>query len=135
MNPRERKEITLVFKPTQRLHGFKKELYLKISDNNEVRKILNVAGACHGIELKLVEDTVGFGAVVLNSKLTKSVQLANLGDIGAKFAWETGLCKNYFTISPETGSIPAHEDVYFDITFHPNVIDNDIRFNKVKCSI
>ena len=104
-------------------------------DNNEIRKVLNVAGACHGIELKLVEDTVGFGAVVLNSKLTKSVQLANLGDIGAKFVWDTSLCKNYFTISPETGTIPAHEDVYFDITFHPNVVDNDIRFNKVKCSI
>jgi hydrocephalus-inducing protein len=25
--------------------------------------------------------------------------------------------------------------VYFDVTFHPNVVDNDIRFNKVKCSI
>lgn len=40
-----------------------------------------------------------------------------------------------FTIDPQHGVIPPHEDLYFDITFHPNVIDNDIRFNKVKCHI
>lgn len=63
----------MTFKPSQRLHGFKREIYLKMVDNNEVRKVMTVAGACHGIELKLVEDTLGFGAVVVNSKLTKSV--------------------------------------------------------------
>ena len=82
-----------------------------------------------------MEDTISFGPVVINSKLTQSVQMSNLGDINAKFYWETQLCKNYFTISPLHGTVPAHEDIYFDITFHPNVIDNDIRFNKVKCNI
>ncbi len=33
------------------------------------------------------------------------------------------------------GFISPHEDVNFEITFHPNVIDNDIRFNKVKCIV
>ena len=55
------------------MHAFKRELYYKIVDNNEVRKILTVAGACHGVELKLMEDTCGFGGVVVNSKLTKTV--------------------------------------------------------------
>jgi hydrocephalus-inducing protein len=32
-----------------------------------------MAGACHGIELKLMEDTIGFGGVVINSRLTKTV--------------------------------------------------------------
>ena len=100
INPKERKEIILIFKPSQRLHGFKKELYFKIVDNNEVRKLLTVAGACHGVELKLMEDTAGFGAVVINSKLTRTVQLSNLGDVGAKFNWDVSLCKNYFTINP-----------------------------------
>jgi len=63
-------------------------------DNNEVRKLLTVSGACHGVELKLMEDTCGFGAVVVNSKMMKTVQLANLGDVGAKFNWDTALCKN-----------------------------------------
>lgn len=59
---------------------------------------MNIAGACHGIELKLMEDTVGFGSVVINSKFSKKVQLANLGDIGAKFEWEVDFCKQFFSI-------------------------------------
>jgi len=54
-------------------------------ENNEPRKLLNIEGICHGLELKLMEDTLGFGPVVINSKLTKHLQLANLGDIGAYF--------------------------------------------------
>lgn len=45
----------------------------RIVDNNEQKKLLTVSGACHGIELKLMEDTLGFGAVVVGSKLTKTV--------------------------------------------------------------
>lgn len=135
VNPRERKEIILIFKPEHRLHSFKKEIYYKIVDNNEQKKLLNLSGACHGIELKLMEDTVGFGAVVIGSKVSKQLQLTNLGDIGAKFRWETELCANYFTITPVSGTCPAHEDIFFEVTFHPDVVDNDIRFNKVKCNI
>ncbi|CAD8206755.1 unnamed protein product [Paramecium octaurelia] len=135
INPRERKEITLTFKPQQRLHSFKTDLFFKIVENNEVRKLLTLQGACHGIELKLMEDTIGFGGVVINSRLTKNVQLSNLGDVAAKFQWDTSFCKNYFTITPLSGTLPAHEDLQFQITFHPNAIDNDIRFDKVKCLI
>jgi hydrocephalus-inducing protein len=71
------------------LHSFKRDLLYRIVDNNEQKKLLTVSGACHGIELKLMEDTLGFGSVVVGSKLTKTVQLCNLGDIGAKFQWET----------------------------------------------
>lgn len=35
--------------------------------------------------MKLMEDTVGFGTVVVNSKISKTVQLSNFGDIGSKF--------------------------------------------------
>ena len=59
--------------------------------------------------------------------------MANLGDIGAKFEWETQFCSKYFTIEPLSGYLPAHEDIYFTVTFHPNVVNNDIRFSKVKC--
>lgn len=82
-----------------------------------------------------MEDTIGFGAVVINSRLTKTVQLSNLGDVAAKFKWDDSFCRNYFTISPLQGTIPAHEDLHFSITFHPNAMDNDIRFDKVKCLI
>jgi hydrocephalus-inducing protein len=97
--------------------------------------LLNIHGTCHGIELKLMEDTIGFGVVTVNSKKIKTVQLSNLGDIGAKFEWNTIFCKRYFTISPDKGYLPPNEDTNFTITFHPDVIDSDIQFNKVKCEI
>lgn len=81
-----------------------------------------------------MEDTVGFGTVVMNSKISKTVQLSNFGDIGSKFEWDMTFCGKYFTISPEKGYLVPHEDLLFNVTFHPNVPDNDIRF-KVKCKI
>jgi len=50
--------------------------------------------------LKLIEDTIGFGVVTINSKKVKQLQLSNLGDIGAKFEWDTTFCHKYFTITP-----------------------------------
>ncbi len=47
-----------------------------------------------------MEDTIGFGTVVINSKITKTIQLSNFGDIGSKFEWDTTFCSKYFTISP-----------------------------------
>eukprot|EP01015_Nassula_variabilis_P031883 TRINITY_DN728_c0_g1_i4.p1 TRINITY_DN728_c0_g1~~TRINITY_DN728_c0_g1_i4.p1 ORF type:complete len:599 (+),score=110.56 TRINITY_DN728_c0_g1_i4:1-1797(+) len=59
----------------------------------------------------------------------------SLGDIPAKFQWDTIFCKHFFTITPEKGVIHAHEDIFFEITFHPSVVGPDIRFMKVKCNI
>lgn len=135
IRPRERQQLEIRFHPQNRLHRFTKELYFRIHENNEVRKLLNIEAGCHGLELKLMEDTLGFGPVVINSKLVKQLQLANLGDIGAHFSWDTAFCKQFFTIHPKQGYIAANEDVYFEVTFHPNVVDNDIRFKQVKCQI
>lgn len=82
-----------------------------------------------------MEDTIGFGMVVLHSKKKKRLQLSNLGDIGAKFEWDFTYCQNYFSITPDKGFLPPHEDSFFTITFHPEVVDSDIRFNNVLCKI
>ena len=134
INPRDKYDLELSFKPMMRVSPFKAEILYKIIDNQEKRKLLNIFTTAHGIEMRLMEDTVGFGTVVVNSKITKTVQLSNFGDIGSKFEWDTRFCGKYFTISPEKGYLLPHEDLLFDITFHPNVIDNDIRF-KVKCGV
>ena len=72
---------------------------LQIKDN-EARKIFTVNGVSHGIELKLMEEVLGFGQVVAGSFLTKKVQLANFGDVGAKFIWDSKAYNKYFHISP-----------------------------------
>lgn len=134
IHPREKYDLELAFKPTTRIAPFKSDLVYKIIENQESKKLLNIFTTAHGIEMKLMEDTVGFGAVVINSKISKTIQLSNFGDIGSKFEWDTKFCSKYFTISPEKGFLLPHEDLLFDATFHPNVIDNDIKF-RVKCAI
>ena len=135
LQPKEGIDIEVRFNPTNRIHQFKNELFYQIVENKETYKLLNIMGCCHGIELKLHQDTVGFGSVVVNSKLTREIRVENLGDVNAKFSWDTTYCKRYFTITPSQGVIPAHEDFIFSIIFHPDVIDNDISFPKVKCEI
>jgi hydrocephalus-inducing protein len=71
LGAREGTDIEIRFNPQTRLHQFKHELLYQIVDNKEVRKLLNVIGCCHGIELKMLEDTIGFGSVVLGSKVAK----------------------------------------------------------------
>lgn len=90
------------------MSNFKSEIFYEICENKEKKKLMNVAACAHGIEMKLMEDTVGFGTVVINSKITKPVQLSNFGDIGSKFEWDTTFCGKYFTISPEKGYLVPH---------------------------
>jgi hydrocephalus-inducing protein len=124
----------VTFRPTARINAFKVELNYKIVENQEKKKLLNIFTAAHGIEMKLMEDTVGFGTVVVQSKMTKTIQLSNFGDIGSKFEWDTSLCGKFFTIEPAKGYLLAHEDILFNVSFHPNAPNNDIRF-RAKCII
>ena len=135
LNPRDAMDVQVTFAPKTRIHQFKHELFYQIVGNKDKYKLLNLSGSCHGIELKLLADTAGFGPVVIGSKSTKEVTAVNLGDINAKFQWDTTFCKDYFTIYPERGIIPAHEDLHFQVTFHPNVTSDEISFPKVACYI
>lgn len=140
LKPRKTLPIEVRFNPKNRMPSFSHDILLAIK-GNETRKLFTVQGVSHGIELKLMEEVVGFGSVIKGSRLTKQLQLANFGDVRAKFKWDT---KAYakssksdaggnFTISPESGYIPAHEDIYLDITFHPRKVDNDIHVKNIAC--
>ncbi len=82
-----------------------------------------------------MQDTIGFGVVTVGSRLTRKLQLNNLGDIPARFHWDLTFCRPVFTIRPIKGVIPAHEDLFFDISFHPKAKGEEIRFPNVKCNI
>ena len=61
-------------------------------ENDEIVSLLTLQGACQGMDLKLMEEVINFGSVVTGSKLTKKLQLNNLGDLGAKFDWDNTFC-------------------------------------------
>lgn len=111
---------------------FTHDILVDIKDN-ETRKLFTVQGVSHGIELKLMEEVVGFGSVVKGSRLTKQLQMANFGDVRAKFKWDTKAYARNFTIFPDSGYIPPNEDMYLEITFHPSKVDDDISAKNIKC--
>lgn len=63
IKPREVVPIELTFKPENRLHPFTNELNIQFT-NGEIKKLLLVKGACHGMEVKFMEEVVSFGTVV-----------------------------------------------------------------------
>lgn len=49
INPREKYDIEISFKPTVRINSFKGDILYKIIENQEKRKLLNVFTIAHGI--------------------------------------------------------------------------------------
>jgi hypothetical protein len=72
IKPKEVVPIELNFKPSKRLPNFTGEIFMKFI-NGEKRKLLNVSGVSHGIEIKMMEEIVSFGGVVQGSHSSKQV--------------------------------------------------------------
>jgi len=107
---------------------------LAVEGVEEDRKLLSVHGVAHGIEVKLMDEVAAFGSVVKDSYLTKTLQISNFGDVKATFDWDkTAFTKN-FTISPATGYINPNSNLDLEVTFHPKVVDSDLRA-KVNCQV
>lgn len=69
--------------------------------------------------MKLVDSTISFGPVVVNSFLTKKVQIINSGDLAADFRWENKSRHTSFVLTPTKGRILPAEQLLFDCTFSP----------------
>ena len=132
LKPKKVLPIEVRFKPMNRMPNFSHDILVDIK-GNETRKLFTVQGVSHGIELKLMEEVVGFGSVVKGSRLTKQLQMANFGDVRAKFKWDTKAYSKNFTIHPDDGYIPPNEDLYLEITFHPKKVDDDISAKNIRC--
>ena len=138
VKPRDTITIGVRFNPSVRIPAFKEDLVYKI-DNNETRKLMTVSGASYGVDMKIMGNSLFCGTVVINSMTTHQVQMKNLGDLSARFKWETPSSNRdytkFFTITPSSGAILPHEDLFLRIDFHPTVVDNNINFENIKCLI
>lgn len=134
LKPKEVMPVEVRFHPKTRLPNFNLNILLEV-EPNEPRKLISLHGVAHGIELKLMDEVVAFGSVVTGSRLTKSLQLSNFGDVKAYFQWDSKLYSKHFTISPESGYINPNSNLDLEVTFHPSKADPDIRYSKVPCTI
>lgn len=82
-----------------------------------------------------MDEVVAFGSVVKGSRLTKTLQLSNFGDVKAHFKWDSKIYKQNFTISPESGYIAPNSNLDLEVTFHPPKSDLDLHYKKIPCAI
>ena len=70
LKPKQSLPVEIWFKPKERLHPFTENILTRFS-NGETKKLLSITGACHRVELKLVEEVVSFGNVIVGSNQSK----------------------------------------------------------------
>ena len=114
--------LEIRFNPKQRLTNFNHQLQYDLKESDQQFNLLNIKGACFGIEIKIIDDCIDFGSVVVNSALTKKLQMMNLGDVNCEFSWDEGSFGEFFKITPQKGIISSNEQLYFDISFKPKTL-------------
>ena len=134
LKPKDSYPVEIKFRPKERIKPFEHEVLLQVEGIDEPRKLLTVSGVAHGIELRLMDEVAAFGSVVVDSRLTKYIQMSNFGDVKANFAWDKNAFGKHFTISPSSGYINPNANLDLEVTFHPKVVDTDLRA-KVTCEV
>jgi hypothetical protein len=134
LKPREQLPLEFKFRPKQRIPDFEQSIMIHVEGEEEPRKLLAVKGTAHGIELKIMDEVLDFGSVVKDSRLTKTLQMSNFGDVKANFEWDTKTFTQNFSISPVKGYINPNSNLDLEITFQPSHIDSNIS-QKVTCGV
>ncbi|RKO94829.1 hypothetical protein BDK51DRAFT_29881 [Blyttiomyces helicus] len=133
LRPKGTLNLELKFQPQNRIPTFIEELFIEAPGIS--KPVFVVTGACQGIEVKLENETLPFGAAVQKSSTSRRIQLQNVGDIGAKFRWDVAKFSPDFTISPPEGYISPGMDIPLEITFHPMELNPDIRYENLTCTV
>ena len=133
LRPHESVMIDVRFSPVQRIPAFSEQLLINVG--GEKKKLITVTGACQGMDVKLESDTMTFGQVCEGSQLTKHLQMFNTGDIGTKFCWDAAALAPDFSVKPVDGFLAPHSDAKVDITFHPTRLNDDVRYEGIRCDV
>lgn len=134
LKPKETFPIEVKFRPKARLPNFEQDIMINIDGFEEPKKLFSVFGAAHGIELKIMDEVISFGQVVKDSRLTKTLQMSNFGDVKANFEWDTSKFSQNFTISPAKGYVNPNSNLDLEVMFHPKYVDPSIA-QKVICTV
>ncbi|XP_062403912.1 hydrocephalus-inducing protein homolog [Sardina pilchardus] len=125
--------VELLFSPRERMPPFSEELQLECL--GMARPLLALRGCCHGVEVKLDQDYLTFGAVVQRCQATQCILMQNTGDIGTSFQWDLKSFLPDFSISPVKGYLCPGMEVSFKVTFAPTELCQDLRYEGLTCTI
>ncbi|XP_022605572.1 hydrocephalus-inducing protein homolog [Seriola dumerili] len=125
--------VSIQFSPRQHVRPFKAELQAEFA--GLLHPLLTIEGCCQGVEVQLDQDHLAFGAVGQRCQARKRIVMMNTGDIGARFHWKTENFPPELSISPAKGYICPGMEVPFDVTFAPEELSNDKRYENLSCFV
>ncbi|XP_052816168.1 hydrocephalus-inducing protein homolog isoform X2 [Mya arenaria] len=126
-------KVEVLFKPQGRIPQFMEEVLLECAGLSQ--PLFVIQGSCLGMEVSLDTTSIPFGAVVQRSQTSRKIVMSNTGDMNAKFNWDVESFRPDFSIYPVQGYITPGMDVTFEVLFHPQEISQDIRYDKLRCSL
>ncbi|XP_052229341.1 hydrocephalus-inducing protein homolog isoform X3 [Dreissena polymorpha] len=124
-------KVEVLFKPQGRIPQFLEEVLMECGGLSQ--PLFVIQGSCLGMEINLDTTAIPFGAVVQRSQTSRKIVMSNTGDMNAKFNWDIDSFKPDFSIYPVKGQITPGMEVTFEVFFHPQEINNDIRYDKLRC--
>ncbi|ORX48158.1 hypothetical protein BCR36DRAFT_329786 [Piromyces finnis] len=133
MKPKDIISIEVNFLPKQRVLAFDEDIVFDF--NSFKKKLFSISGVCQGIDIKLENSILSFGPVVQHSSTIRKLNIQNVGDIGTRFSWDTSKFYPDFTINPSEGYISPGIDIPIEITFHPQNVQSEIRYENLICNI
>ncbi|CAH0700468.1 unnamed protein product [Spodoptera exigua] len=114
--PYKKVPLKIQFKPVGMISTLNVQLNMKVFQFE--RPLVRLSGCATGMSFCFSQNSLQFGRVRKRGCKILKVMLQNKGDFGARFWWQP-LISNEFTISPQYGTIAAHTNVTFTITFRP----------------
>nr|XP_057932234.1 hydrocephalus-inducing protein homolog isoform X2 [Doryrhamphus excisus] len=125
--------IEIRFTPYQRIPPFTADLLAGIQGYSH--PLVTIQGCCKGVEVRLDQDHVGFGAIVQHCQAKKKVVMMNTGELCARFQWKIEDFPPELSLTPTKGSIQPGMEVPVELTFAPKTLNNDSRYENLSCYI
>ncbi|KAM3964816.1 LOW QUALITY PROTEIN: hydrocephalus-inducing protein homolog [Aphomia sociella] len=116
IRPYRKVPLKIQFKPVGMISTLNVQLNMKVFEFE--RPLVRLSGSATGMSLCFSQTSLQFGRVRKRGCKILKVMLLNKGDFGARFWWQP-LISDEFKISPMQGTIAAHTNVSFTITFRP----------------
>ena len=129
LRPRETRRIELRFVPDGRIPPFSEPIVVSVC--GLPRALVQVSAACVAMDLQLEMEQLSFGQATLHSRITRPLMLQNRGDIPSTWKIDKAALAPHFSVSPLEGYLQPNEDMNIEVTFHPQQVNRDIRYERV----